>query len=127
MNCKNCYHKDVCNGRIYAEDSGCKCEDYKDKTLIVELEKIEDNENDLKVGDIVYILGKYTPDGIIRIVEVEIQDTWTNGTVAARTINEPGEWMFYQSHLNIIVFYTREEAEKALKGVNRSSCILRTR
>jgi hypothetical protein len=41
MNCKNCYHKDVCNGRIYAEDS----------------------ENNLKVGDVVYILGRYTPDG----------------------------------------------------------------
>lgn len=116
MNCKNCYHKDVCNGRIYAEDSGCKCEDYKDKTLIVELEKIEDNENDLKVGDICYILGRYTPDGDTKIVEIEIIKVWNNGKVLAYTTgNEPGEWKFYQSYLGKVVFYTREEAEEALK------------
>lgn len=77
------------------------------------------NDNSLKVGDIVYILGKYTPDGIIRIVEVEIQETWTNGKgVAHTTGNEPGDWKFHQSHLNKVVFRTREEAEKALRQLN---------
>ena len=74
------------------------------------------NDNSLKVGDVVYILGKYTPDGDVKIVEVEIQKTWTNGKVVAHTTgNEPGDWKFYQSHLNKVVFRTRKEAEKALE------------
>lgn len=35
--CENCYHKDVCIGRPDVEEYGCKCEDYKDKSLIVEI------------------------------------------------------------------------------------------
>lgn len=72
--------------------------------------------NELKAGDIVYILGKYTPDGKVKIVEVEIQKTWENGKVLAYTTgNEPGDWKFYQSHLNKVVFRTRKEAERAVK------------
>ena len=43
--------------------------------------------NELKAGDIVYILGKYTPHGKVKIVEVEIKKTWKNGKVLAYTTN----------------------------------------
>jgi hypothetical protein len=67
--------------------------------------------NELKAGDIVYILEKYTPDGNIKIVEVEIQKTWKNGKVLAYTTkNEPGEWKFTKRDFNQPVFRTREEA-----------------
>ena len=73
------------------------------------------NDNSLKVGDIVSILGKYTLGGDVKVVEVEIQKTWENGKVLAYTTgNEPGEWNFRQSDMNR-VFRTREEAERALK------------
>lgn len=71
--------------------------------------------SNLKTGDIVYILAKYTPDGDIKVVEVEIYKTLLNGKVYAfATLNEPGEFVFRQSDINC-VFRTREDAEKALK------------
>lgn len=79
-------------------------------------EKKQMNDNSLKVGDIAYILGRYTPDGDTKIVEIEIIKAWNNGKVLAYTTgNEPGEWKFYQSYYGKVVFHTREEAEKALK------------
>lgn len=74
------------------------------------------NDNSFKVGDIVYILGRYTPDGDTKIVEVKIQKTWENGKVLAHTTgNQAGEWKFYQSYFNRVFFRTREEAERAVK------------
>lgn len=71
--------------------------------------------NELKAGDIVYILGKYTPDGNVKIVEVEIQKTWKNGKALAYTTgDEPGEWKFAKRDLNQLIFRTREEAEEWL-------------
>lgn len=69
----------------------------------------------LKVGDIAYILGRYTPDGDTKIVEIEIIKAWDNGKILAYTTNGPGEWKFYQSYFGKVVFRTREEAEKALR------------
>lgn len=75
------------------------------------------NDNNLKVGDVVYILGKYTLDGDTKVVEVKIQKTWKNGKVLAYTTgNEPGEWNFRQSDMKWnCIFRTREEAERILK------------
>lgn len=50
LKCENCYHYDICNGRFDVEEYGCRCEDYKDKSLIIELP--------CKVGDTVYIKGE---------------------------------------------------------------------
>lgn len=45
-NCENCYHYNVCSGRPDVETYGCKCDDYKDKSSIIEIP--------CKIGDKVY-------------------------------------------------------------------------
>lgn len=97
--------------------SGWKLEQSKNVFLhFYEIVDKKKNDNRLIAGDIVYVLGKYTLDGDIKVVEVEIQRTWKNGKVLAHTAGDgPEAWNFYQSHLNKVVFRTREEAEKALK------------
>lgn len=75
------------------------------------------NDINLKTGDIVYILAKYTPDGDIKVAEVEIYKTLKSGKCYAfATFNEPGEFVFRQNDIKC-VFRSREDAEKALRGV----------
>lgn len=67
-------------------------------------------------GDTIFLLGKYTPDGKTKIIEAIVDKTWENGNVRAYTKgDEPGEWKFNQNSFRRCVFYTREEAEEALR------------
>ena len=111
--CENCYHYEACDARFDVEAYGCKCEDYKDKSLIVELP--------CKVGDTVYIQYKK------KIYPVSVYairyDTKTNNKRICvegwLQIDEcyQHEYLatFKWESVGKTVFLTREEAEKALK------------
>ena len=73
------------------------------------------NKDKLQAGSKAYILDTYLSDGSIKIAEAEIRQTWDNGKMTARAVDNKKEWLLYQSYLNRVVFRTREEAEKALK------------
>lgn len=67
-------------------------------------------------GDTIFLLGAYVPNGKTKIIEAIVDKTWENGKVRAYTKgNEPGEWKFNQNSFRRCVFYTHEEAEKALR------------
>ncbi len=109
--CENCYHKDVCSGRFDVEEYGCRCEDYKDKSLIIELP--------CNVGDTVYIVRSQTSNGknlyiatdrVKRIVTEKATDiNYSFTRIEYENIISSYDWEFSN------IFVTREEAEKALK------------
>ncbi len=71
----------------------------------------------MQIGDIVYILGKYTFDSAEKpqLLEVKISHIKHRQFIAYRTDDGPGEWPFSKKHLGKCVFLTYDEAEKALK------------
>lgn len=75
----------------------------------------------MKVGDIVYVLGKYLPDDTLPILllEVKISHIKRRQFVAYRTDGEVGVWLFSNKDLGKRAFLTREEAEKALAERSR--------
>ena len=66
----------------------------------------------MKIGDIVYIIGKYIPSSTEPYVLV-------SGKIECIkhrqfVVYDKGEWRFSGKHLGKCVFLTKEEAEKAL-------------
>lgn len=88
---------------------------FRFETLNTEIVDNVYSEDKLRAGSKVYILDTYLPDSSIKIAEAEIRQTWDNGKMTARAIDNEKRWILYQSYLNRVVFRTREEAEKALK------------
>lgn len=111
MTCKDCIHYDMCERLPFTEDKGEECDYFKWERRFVELP--------CKVGDEVYIVmpelygNQIIKAGITQIIishspELEIHtffDIHQNGR--SHTI--------YNSYFGKTVFFTREEAEKALK------------
>lgn len=114
--CENCYHKDVCSGRHDVESYNIKCEEYKDKSLIVELP--------CNVGDTVYSFCEYW--GVVLPYFVE--------TLNISYYNQNENCYSYEANcsnaeqtdlldsidfdfddIGKTVFLSREEAEKKLK------------
>ena len=69
----------------------------------------------VKVGDTVFVLGRYTPCGETVIVEAMISHI-EHRQFAAYTVNGHGEWRFSRKDVGKAVFFTRAEAEAALGG-----------
>lgn len=67
----------------------------------------------MKIGDIVYIFGKYTFDSSEKpqLLEVKISHIKHRQFVAYRTDGGHGEWCFSKKHLGQSLFLTREDAE----------------
>lgn len=109
--CENCYHKDVCIGRPDVEEYGCKCEDYKDKSLMIELP--------CKVGDTVYAFCEML--GVIleyKVVGIGITEIAMQYEAYAYTKEEDiliDNIDYETDDIGKTIFLTREEAEKALK------------
>lgn len=88
-----------------------KCENFKDKSLIVELL--------CKIGDTVYILNHVfcacvTPEvDYYEVLEEKIETISIGGSEITME-SEQSEW--YMSDLGKTVFITREDAEKGLKN-----------
>ena len=73
---------------------------------------------EVKIGDTVYIIGKYIPDPSEkpRIVEAQISHIKHRQFVAyGIDDNNLGTWSFSQKHIGKTVFLTHDEAERALK------------
>lgn len=68
----------------------------------------------MKVGDYVFIIGKYVPDATAPYVLVEGKITHIKHRQYV-VYNNTGRWAFSGRHIGKCVFMTREEAEKALK------------
>ena len=66
----------------------------------------------MKIGDKVYIIGKYSvdPSEQAQIMYVEIAYTHQRQFVAYRLDGEPGEFRFSNKHIGKCVFLTEEEA-----------------
>lgn len=111
--CENCYHYDVCNGRPDVAAYGCKCEDFKDKSLIVELP--------CKVGDTVYYIGNLQSILTLKVVSVHLSDEGKirkkkhKSHFCAIEKNSKITGRYYLDTMGSLAFLTREEAEKALK------------
>lgn len=64
----------------------------------------------MKIGDKVYIIGKYFLDEQTQVMEVKISHIKHRQFVAYRTDGESGEWRFSNKHLGKCVFLTEQEA-----------------
>ena len=105
--CKDCMHEEVCN--IFSsdlnEDSAEKCVCFKDRNLFVELP--------CKIGDTVYVkmqFGGYA--------EAEVRDYSyfiSCGFCVVVTSTKFDKQHIPFSEFGKIIFFTREEAERALK------------
>lgn len=110
--CENCYHKDVCNGRSDVEAFGCKCEDFKDKSLIV--------EPPCKVGDLVWFLHSGFELLEARIISIE-DNYYTNPQIwiTVEFFSKLIGTNTYKSRIDLMlgktVFLSREKAERALR------------
>lgn len=75
----------------------------------------------MKIGDTVFIIGKYVPDPSEkpRIIEAQISHI-KHRQFVAYGINENnlGSWSFSKKHVGKCVFTTRELAEKALNALH---------
>lgn len=103
MTCKDCLHFNACvHNAVIDDDYSDACGAFKDKSRFIELP--------CKVGDVVYkIIRRYNSKRIAII----------QGTVKRFTISRNGIDIFIQEwvskgNLGKDVFFTREEAEKAL-------------
>lgn len=67
----------------------------------------------MKIGDVVFLLGRYTPCGETVIVEAKI-DHIQHRQFVAYTVDGPGEWHFSRRHIGKSAFPTLGEAEAAL-------------
>ena len=135
-NGKNIFKNDICMydgspvvvkyGEYYSKDYNCDitgwyhiskgyAQKFRFETLNIEVVDNVYSKDKLQAGSKVYILDTYLPDGSIKIAEAEIRQTWDNGKMTARAIDNEKRWILYQSYLNRVIFRTREEAERALK------------
>lgn len=66
----------------------------------------------MKIGDTVYIIGKYSfdPNECAKVMEVKISHISHNQFVAYRTDGISGEWRFSNRHLGKCVFLTEKKA-----------------
>lgn len=66
----------------------------------------------MKIGDIVYIIGKYSfdPNKRTQVMEVKISHIKHRQFITYRTDGGPGEWRFSNKHLGKCVFLTEQEA-----------------
>jgi len=72
----------------------------------------------MKIGDIVYILGKYYFDQKPPLLlEVKISHIEHRQFVAYRTDGESGKWCFSRKHLGKCLFLKKAEAEAALQEI----------
>lgn len=76
--------------------------------------------NPFKIGDIVYVLGKYTPSPELPVLllECKISHVKNRQFVAYRTDGETGEWRFSRKHYNITVFTDKQAAISAVNHAN---------
>ena len=108
--CENCYHAEICKNypntglppKMRQELVNKGCEHYKDKSLIIELP--------CRVGDTVYILiDESEKFGGSYINEEKVVELYTAGRIWTDSC-------YYDSDdIGSILFFTREEAERALK------------
>ena len=63
-------------------------------------------KNPFKIGDIVYVIGKYMPDSNspLKLMECKISHIKNRQFVAYRKDGECGEWKFSKKHFNKYVF-----------------------
>ncbi|MCM1225977.1 MAG: hypothetical protein NC320_00955 [Clostridium sp.] len=109
--CKNCYHNKVCSlARTYESENHLigyqelieKCENFKNKDLILELP--------CKVGDTLYvILNKSEKFGGYYIKRERIVEISTAGRIWTN------DCYYDNDDIGKMVFLSREEAEKALE------------
>jgi hypothetical protein len=64
----------------------------------------------MKIGDTVFIIGRYTPCGDDVLVEAKIDHIQHRQFVAYTVGDEPGEWHFSRRHVGKSVFTAREAA-----------------
>ena len=104
--CENCYHQKVCEAFFDFKFTVEKCEDFKDKSLIVELP--------CKVGETVYILEHVFCSCITPEVDYyEIEEVQFEGASTYKI------WLdgcdYDRDEVGKMILFTREEAEKALE------------
>lgn len=113
MNCKNCYHADICARFLFTTVEECKY--FKDKEHIVELP--------CKVGDRVYVIVKgnkfqcsVIAKGEVLTISNKKRNKGFTYHVGAKPENRNWHVANYvDSSFGKTVFLTREEAEKALE------------
>lgn len=108
--CENCYHAEICKNypntglppKMRQELVNKGCEHYKDKSLIIELP--------CRVGDTVYVLiDESEKIGGSYINEEKVVELYTASRIWTDSC-------YYDSDdIGSILFFTREEAERALK------------
>ena len=67
----------------------------------------------MKIGDTVFIIGRYTPCGDDVLIEAKIDHIQHRQFVAYTVGDEPGEWHFSKRYVGKSVFTTREAALEA--------------
>ena len=74
------------------------------------------SSNPFKIGDIVYILGKYVPsdENPVLLLKCKIDHIRNRQFIAYRTDGGTGEWRFSRKHHNRTVFTSKNAALNAL-------------
>lgn len=67
----------------------------------------------MKIGDIVFVLGRYLPCGKTHVVEAKI-DHIEHRQFVAYNVEGYGEWRFSKKHIGKSVFNTFDAAKKVL-------------
>lgn len=114
--CKNCYHYEVCSDIYDLDNMFEDCENFKDKSLIVELTHT--------IGDIVYEIsnGEIYSLIILNAVITDNNIEFHCTEIVKENIDAYGDVDFGVAHsfsifdINKTVFITREDAEKGLKN-----------
>lgn len=107
--CENCYHAGVCSYILDCEIYGWDCEDYKDKSHIVELP--------CRVGDVLFTT-EYNCDSNssyiekIECISIEIHDCGI--AIYCKSIERNYD-TYVPEDFGKTVFLSREEAERALE------------
>ena len=105
MTCKDCIHYEACEwfGCIYTETMADECLRYEDKSRYIELP--------CKVGDTFYCICRYYSKGVYGDYFVDERQ------ISSFEIDKHGLTIWDYDGLDFTenVYFTREEAEKALK------------
>lgn len=109
--CENCYHYEAClnslsENKVLNNTEVFACEHYKDKSLIVELP--------CRVGDKVYRINALGKIEECTVEEICI-NAFNNLAVLRRTKGNRSNIGSYLKYIGKTVFFSREEAERALE------------
>lgn len=116
MNCKGCYHNDVCGLECCEDEALTFCKYYKDKSLII--------EPTLNVGKKVWFLHRYSNEICEATVTRVEYNYFTNPQewIEVEYISSSIGKLTYKTRIDLmlgkVVFFTKKEAEAKLKELN---------